>query len=114
MQGTRSVKEFYGIYMFVVAVAMLVVVLTTGCGKYESKEYPTPAPAPQDQAFLEIKADVDKHCAKCHNGSTHPLDFRSGPVFKGSKAKLRITNGTMPPAGGLPDDVKAKLLKYLG
>ncbi len=68
-----------------------------------------------DTAFEEVRSTVAANCGKCHNGSTHPLDFSKPGVFKASKAKTRLGNGTMPPA---PNTIsagdKAALLAYLG
>lgn len=85
------------------------------CGKqYNDAEYED-GPAPQDDpAYAAIKPIVDRECVKCHNGKTHPLKFDSAASFKGSKAKTRIGNGSMPPNGQLKDDDKKALLSYLG
>jgi hypothetical protein len=100
----------------VIALAIvLVVVMVSGCGTESKKASEPPPPPPADTAWTgEIKPLVERHCGGCHNGTTHPLKFDTGAKFKGSKARVRISNGTMPPNGALPDDVKAKLLAYLG
>ncbi len=57
-----------------------------------------PAPPAPSAAWLAVKADVDANCAKCHNGSGHPLDLRTEANFRLPKVKARIEAGTMPPA----------------
>jgi hypothetical protein len=67
-----------------------------------------------DRAWDDVKPLVEAKCGGCHNGTVHPLRFDTGAKFKASKAKLRISNGTMPPSGGLSDADKQRLLTYLG
>ncbi len=71
-------------------------------------------PPPVDTAFAEVQPVIAANCGKCHNGTVHPLDFSKPGVFKASKAKVRLTAGTMPPAPNTISDAdKAKLLAYL-
>lgn len=106
--------EDHGVILFVISVLMLVLVLMTGCGTESKTPDPGPPPPP-DNAFAEIKPTVDKNCGKCHNGSTHPLKFDTAAKLKASKAKLRVSNGTMPPSPhSISDADKQKLLAYLG
>jgi mono/diheme cytochrome c family protein len=85
-----------------------------GCGgssKPEEAEAPRAAPDPEFAAVLPV---VEKNCGKCHNGVKHPLKFDSAAKLKGSKAKARITNGSMPPAPATISEAdKATLLGYL-
>ena len=60
--------------------------------------------------FDDIKSLVDETCNKCHNGSTHPVKFDSYEAYKKPNVKTRIENDTMPPGGGLSDEVKGRLL----
>lgn len=86
----------------------------SGCGGAGNTYGDDPAPQP-DAAFDAVKPLVAKNCGGCHNGSTHPLKFDSGAKFKASKAKARLTAGTMPPSPKtISDEDKQALLAYLG
>lgn len=74
---------------------------------------PGPRAPTGDTAFDAVREDVRIDCGRCHNGSIHPLVFDTGEKFRGSRARDRIVDGTMPPGGGLADDVKRRLLAYL-
>lgn len=109
--------EEHGTDLFIVSLAVLLIVLATGCGtESNSKDAEPPGPPPAaDKAWDEIKPVVDRNCTKCHNGSVHPLKFDTAAKFKGSKAKARITDRTMPPAPAVMSDTdRQKLLTYLG
>lgn len=85
------------------------------CGGPETDyDYGDETPPPADPAFVAVQPVVDRECGRCHNGSVHPLKFSSGAAFKGSKAKARIGNGTMPPDRALKPEDKQALLDYLG
>lgn len=109
--------EEHGTDLFIISITLLLIVLLTGCGT-ESNSTPPPAPEPSpsaDPVWVEIKPIIDRNCGKCHNGQVHPLKFDTAQRFKGSKAKARITDRTMPPTGTvMSDSDRTKLLKYLG
>jgi hypothetical protein len=117
----RTFAEDHGANMLIVAIILagIVVFFMPACGsEKEADPYPEPRPPKPgpagDAAWDELKPIVAANCGGCHNGSTHPLKFDSGAAFKRSKAKVRISNGSMPPTGALAPDVKAKMLAYLG
>ncbi len=85
-----------------------------GGGEDTVVDHTAPKPPPVDAAFAEIAPVIAANCGKCHNGTVHPLNFADKAVFKASKAKARLTAGTMPPAPNtISDGDKAKLLAYL-
>lgn len=95
------------------ATLAFVAITVAGCGIDNSPDVEYRRPAQPDTAFDSVKSVVDAKCAKCHNGSTHPLNFDAPGVFKASKAAARIKAGTMPPTGPLDDASKVTLLGYL-
>lgn len=99
--------------MKVVSVMLLPFVLLACNYEAVKTEVPDDEPRGGDPAFEAIRVDVDRECGRCHNGTVHPLAFRSGDVFKNSKARARIEGGTMPPDKTLGPDVKERLLAYL-
>jgi len=116
----KSFAESYGADLLIVTIILAVlVVFMISCGSEAKDPYAAPPPPPRpnpagDAAWDELKPIVAANCGGCHNGTTHPLKFDSGAAFKRSKAKARISNGTMPPSGALAPDAKAKMLAYLG
>lgn len=87
--------------------------VVTACGEPRDPDVSYGPPA--DPKFEEVRPVVAANCGKCHNGVKHPLDFSKAGVFKASKAKARLTAGTMPPAPATISDAdKATLLAYLG
>lgn len=114
----KNFAESYGAVMFIFMFIIAMVVITIACGTEKHPSPPSPAPTstpPQaDADWGALQPLVAANCGKCHNGTNHPLKFDSGASFKASKAKLKISNGTMPPVGALAPDVKAKMLAYLG
>ncbi len=88
----------------------------TACGSSDA-DYGDKAPAPPpaaDPEFAAIQPVIERACGKCHNGTVHPLRFTSAAAFKGSKAKARLTAGTMPPAPAtISAEDKAALLAFL-
>lgn len=92
--------------------AFVLAVFAVSCGIDNSPDVEYRKPA-NDAGFDAVKSTVDAKCAKCHNGSTHPLNFDAPGVFKASKAAARIKAGTMPPSGPLDEATKATLLGYL-
>jgi hypothetical protein len=124
MRSLKALAEDFGAELFLLTLCLAAaIIFLSSCG-YESNDAdplpppaprPGPGPGPQgDPAWDELKPLVVANCGGCHNGTTHPLKFDSGAAFKRSKAKARISNGTMPPSGALAPDVKAKMLAYLG
>jgi hypothetical protein len=92
-------------HVIIVGVAVL---FLTGCS-YDNDtdyEYRRGGPAGNGAALVAAK------CGKCHNGSTHPLNFDSPEKFKTELVIKRISEGTMPPGGGLDAASKDGLLKY--
>jgi hypothetical protein len=88
--------------------------LIKGCS-YEAPEIVVrKIPKKRVVTYDNIKADVERYCVKCHDGKIHPLDLGDEEIFRSSRSKLRIENGTMPPDGILPEDVKALILAYFG
>lgn len=113
----KAWAEDHGIQMFFLSLMVLVIVTTVcACGvKSSSDDDPPPSPPPAtDKAWDEIKPLVQTRCGGCHNGTVHPIKFDTAAKFKGSRAKARITDGSMPPGGGLSATDKQKLLAYLG
>lgn len=91
---------------------LLLVPFTEACGPQErikviKKE--RAAPQVSAAAWDEIKPIVDQYCNNCHGKSV-------GQAFTkanfGEGAIARVANGTMPPGGGLPKDIKSKLESY--
>lgn len=89
--------------LILAGVAMLVV----GCGGYEDEKKTDEKPS---EAWLSLKGDVDKYCGNCHNGSQQQAFTEAR--WKSSTAKARVSNGSMPPGGGLPEAVKAKMIAF--
>lgn len=112
----RRWSEEHGMQLFIISIAMLIGVLLSGCGTESSSEPPAPTPPPPaDPAFDEVKPVIQRNCGKCHNGSYHSLKFDTAARFKGSKAKLKITDRSMPPPPNvMSDQDRQKLLAYLG
>lgn len=94
--------------------------LFVSCGSdYSDEGYqqqPPPPPVtkpPVGLSFEGVKPILDKDCGGCHNGRVHPLKFDSEAAFRGSRAKARILNGSMPPNGPLAPADKKALLDFL-
>lgn len=85
----------------------------SGSGYEQPAPTPTPSPSPEPKGFAAIKPVIDRDCGGCHNGRVHPLKFDSEAAFRGSKAKARILNGSMPPNGPLAPADKKALLDFL-
>ena len=66
-----------------------------------------PKPPAQAVTWAEAEPLVEEHCGNCHGGGAQKA-IDSQDRLQASKG--RIADGSMPPGGGLPDDVKAKLL----
>lgn len=85
-----------------------------GGTEYRTKPKPAPKPGPdtggEGPSFAAIKPNVDRYCGGCHNGSNQRV-FKDGEDFK--RAAGRIENGTMPPSGNLPLDVKNDFLEFI-
>lgn len=89
-----------------------IVWILNACGEARDPDVEYAKP---DPAFEQVRPIVAANCGKCHNGATHPLDFSKPGVFKASKAKARLTGGTMPPVPNTISDAdKSALLAYLG
>lgn len=77
---------------------------------------PTQPPSGTD-AFEAVKPIIAGTCAQagCHNGAAF---IATGAAFKASKAKVRLSNKSMPPPGApqaskFTEADRAALLKYL-
>ncbi len=115
-------RPIFGIHpvLFMLLLACLLV-LVAACGKdngdgYGSPVPADPAPAQPDAAWDAAKPAFTRACIKCHNGSTHPLDFNRKAVVLAVKGKVkaRVGAGTMPPAGSaITDGDKAAILAYV-
>jgi hypothetical protein len=99
-----------------------VVWLMMSCGAPDYGEAPPQQPAPnppppvtkptdpKPSGFDAVKPLIAKECGTCHNGRVHPLKLDSEAQFRGSRAKARIQNNSMPPGRALaPADKKAML-----
>lgn len=98
---------------------LCVATLTLSCSSYEESEDievrrkdPTEKPKPTEpnKKWDDIKTLVADTCGTCHNGVVHPKKFDTFALYKVAGVKNRISNDTMPPGGGLPQDTKDKLL----
>lgn len=108
--------EEHGMQLFIISIVCLITVLVMGCSAESPSSGPPPVenPPPADPSFADVKPVIDRNCGKCHNGSVHPLKFDTAAKFKGSKAKARIANNTMPPAPAVMSaEDKGKLLAFL-
>lgn len=113
----RAFAEDFGLDLFVASLFLLLFVLALmACGDDKKPEtYGPPPVVVSDPAWdNEIKALVQNKCGPCHNGTIQPLKFDSAAKFRASKAKIRISNASMPPNGPLDETSKQKLLAYLG
>lgn len=93
-------------------IACAVIGYAGGCNYKQTKESSSTQPA-DPEAFEALRADVERECRRCHNGSTRADDFGSATAFKRTEVLRRISNGTMPPDRPLPAAVKRKFLEYL-
>jgi len=116
----KQPTSFLGQCLLPIVVGLImfgIMVFIGSCG--EDKDEPVPAPAPKaspvrDAAFTAIYPIIRANCTPCHDGIKHPVKFETPEQFKGSKARARITNGSMPPSPKkMTADSKGKLLEYL-
>ena len=75
---------------------LFMIPLATNCGS-EQKVYKKP----RTSSAYAYQSTIDDNCNKCHS-------FK-GPL--NSAQKNRVSNGSMPPNGGLSDEDKEILLK---
>lgn len=102
--------------ILVFLVAAVLVSCTDG-GGYGDQGGGQPPPSTGDAAWDRVAPVIAANCGGCHAaGNARGLPtFGSAAAFKGSKAKARLTAGTMPPAPKtISDGDKAALLSYLG
>lgn len=95
---------------------LLGAVLFSSCGIFEGEKRTVYQPAPIPYT---IKSDVDKHCTPCHRpgGQMPAVVFDTAEKYLASKARARVSAGTMPPAAAplqLPADAKARLIAFSG
>lgn len=93
---------------------LAIVIFLASCGGNESVEYrkgpskkPTAEPSPE---YTEVALLVQAHCGKCHGPGKGQKGIDSPERVKGASG--RVANDSMPPGGGLPQDVKDKILNY--
>ena len=76
-----------------------------GCGSQREVEPKAPVPVPTVQptpgpggqtSFADVQAITKDYCLRCH--STAPF-LQSEAGWKGSQAKTRVSNQSMPPPG---------------
>ena len=84
-------------------------ILIIACGQQVivekgGKDKPEP---PKEELSEEVQGLIDDHCGSCHadGGSQKPIDS----VARLEKSQPRIANDSMPPGGGLSDEVKEQL-----
>lgn len=99
-----------------VALVLAFAWIFTSCGQPATETETRPPPAAPDDDFAAVQPAIKRACGGCHDGKKHPLNFNKPGVLLGvkTKAKARIEDGTMPPAGStITNADEEALLDYL-
>ena len=87
----------------------LILLSLVACGgsEYGSKPYPKQE---DSEAFKKVAPLIAEHCGGCHGQGKQQQGFPNESRWKGSQAKTRIENGSMPPNKRLEQNVKDSML----
>jgi hypothetical protein len=85
-------------------VYFLLIIFLWGCGSQREVEPKAPVPQPQptvipqpgQKSFADIQAITSASCLRCHTASQF---LKSEAAWRGSEAKNRVSNNSMPPPG---------------